>query len=181
MNLSNDLIKRFSIALPQIRGWIYSLLNDYTKQAFAVSTKGFKKLPNYFPEELLKHTKVVMVQHVPFPPVDLFNLPELAPVQNMHFIGITFKNTFFLQKDQISESLCFHELVHTIQLERLGVDNFLLAYGIGLIQFGYESSPLEEIAYGLQHDFDKGKTIPNLVHFVEMHSDKILMQVKTIL
>ena len=36
----------------------------------------------------------------------------------------------------LTESLCCHELVHVVQWDRLGVDRFLLAYGIGLVQSG---------------------------------------------
>ena len=132
--MQDDIIHRLPAALPGIRQWIDEFLNDHAERARAVSTLGFTRLSTCFPQELLERAKVVTVPRVPFPPVDRFGLPELAPVQQMSFAGITFKDTLFLQDGQTSESLHFHELVHVVQWARLGVDNFLLAYGIGLVQ-----------------------------------------------
>ncbi len=114
---------------------------------------------------------------VPFPPVERFGLPEFAPMQQMTFAGITFKDTFFLQEGQSSESLHFHELVHVVQWARLGVDSFLLAYGVGLIEFGYEQSPLEQMAYAFQRDFERGTPPQELVHIIEERTDAIWNQV----
>tara|TARA_B100000315_G_C14432255_1_gene520703 strand:- start:153 stop:713 length:561 start_codon:yes stop_codon:yes gene_type:complete len=175
--MQNDIIRRFHAALPRVRLWIDEFLNDHTKQARAVSTLGFTRLPTCFPQELLECAKVVTVPQVPFPPVERFGLPELAPVQQMEFAGITFKDTFFLHQGQTSESLHFHELVHVVQWARLGIDNFLLAYGVGLIQFGYEQSPLEQMAYTLQRSFEDGRSPQELVRFIEMRTDDIWTQV----
>ena len=181
MEMQEDIIRRFHAALPQVRQWIDEFLNDHAKQARAVSTLGFKQLSACFPQELLQRAKVVTVPLVPFPPVDRFGLPELAPVQQMSFVGITFKDTFFLQQGQSSESLHFHELVHVVQWERLGVDNFLLAYGVGLILSGYEQSPLEQMAYSLQRSFDNGRLPPELVSVIETRTDAIWTQVAPVL
>ncbi len=175
--MQNDIIQRFRAALPGIRQWIDEFLNNHAEQARAVSTLGFTRLATCFPQELLECSKVVMVSQVPFPPVDRLGLPELAPVQHMSFAGITFKDTFFLQQDQTSESLHFHELVHVVQWARLGIDNFLLAYGVGLIQCGYERSPLEQMAYTLQRSFEDGRLTQELVRFIETRTDDIWSQV----
>jgi len=175
--MQDDIVRRFHAALPGVRQWIDEFLNDHTAQARAVSTLGFTRLPTSFPQELLERTKVVTVPRVPFPPVDRFGLPELAQIQQMSFDGITFKDTIFLQQGRASESLHFHELVHIVQWARLGVDRFLLAYGIGLAQFGYEQSPLEQMAYSLQRSFDNGTTAQDLVTVIETRTDAIRTQV----
>ncbi len=180
MNMQNDIIQRFHAALPGVRQWIDEFLNNHAERARAVSTLGFTRLSTCFPQELLERAKVVMVPRVPFPPVDRFGVPELLPVQQMSFAGITFKDTFFLQQDQTSESLHFHELVHIVQWARLGIDNFLLAYGVGLIQFGYELSPLEQMAYTLQRSFEEGRPPQELVRFIETRTDGIWTQVEPI-
>ena len=179
--MQDDIIRRFHAALPSVRGWIDDYLNDHSARARAVSTLGFARLSACFPQELLERTKVVTVPRVPFPPVDRFGLPELAPLQQMSFAGITFKNTFFLQQGQNSESLHFHELVHVVQWARLGVDNFLLAYGVGLVQLGYKQSPLEKMAYSLQRAFDNGELSEELVSVIEGRTDALWTQVAPIL
>jgi hypothetical protein len=93
---------------------------------------------------------MVLVSQTPFPPVSQFGLPEFGEHERRVFDGITFKNTFFVVDGRQTLRLQFHELVHTVQWARLGVDRFLLAYGFGLLKYGYEQSPLEKMAYGLE-------------------------------
>lgn len=172
-----DVIQRFHAALPDVRRWIDAYLDSHAGQARAVSSLGYQRLAACFPKEVLDRAKVVTVPRVPFPPVDRFGLPEFGGMQQMSFAGITFKDTFFVQQGQESESLHFHELIHVIQWGRLGVDNFLLAYGLGLIQFGYEQSPLEKMAYTLQRSFEQGVPPQNIVQVVEGQTDAIWRQV----
>jgi hypothetical protein len=55
----------------------------------------------------------------------------------------------------------------------LGVENFLLAYGVGLLQNRYERTPLEHMAYRLQANFERGLAIPHLIQSIEEESDAI--------
>lgn len=180
MNMQNDIIQRFHAALPRIRQWIEEYLNNHAEQAQSVSTLGFKELPTCFSLDLLESTKVVMVPQVHFPPIDGFNLPELEFIQQKPLVGITFKDTFFLQQDQTSEIIYFHELVHVIQWASMGIDNFLLAYGVGLIQCGYKQSPLEQMAYTLQDKFKEGNLPQDLESFIKTRSNEIWTQVAPI-
>ncbi len=127
MNTEDNIIQRLHAALPGVRLWIDDFLGRHADQARTVHSLGFKRLALFFPKELLELTKVVELTRVPFPPVERFGLPEFASMQQMQFAGITFKDTFFLQQGQSSESLHFHELVHVVQWARLGVEHFLLA------------------------------------------------------
>lgn len=179
--MQGDIIRRYHAALPSVRQWIDQILKKHASEARTVSSLGFKHLSACFPQDVLRHAKVVTLPHVPFPPVDRFGLPELASMQRMSFAGITFKDTFFIQQGQASESLHFHELVHIVQWASLGVDNFLLAYGIGLLQFGYEQSPLEHMAYELQSRFDNGNLPQGLVGVIEARTDDIWSQVSSVL
>lgn len=176
MNRQDTFIQRLHAALPRLRQWIDDLLGHHADQARTVPSLGFEQLTLCFPNELLERTKVVEVARVPFPPVECFGLPEFAIMQQMQFDGITFKDTFFLQRGRSSESLHFHELVHVVQWARLGVDNFLLAYGFGLNHFGYESSPLEQMAYTLQRSFENGDRPQHIVRDIEERTDAIWTQ-----
>ena len=181
VDMEGNIIQRFRAALPQVRSWIDEILNEHAEQARTVGTLGFKRLSTCFPQKLLERAKVVTVSRVPFPPVERFGLPELAAMQQILFAGITFKDTFFVQQGQASESLHFHELVHVVQWARLGVDNFLFAYGVGLVQSGYEQSPLEQMALALQRDFENGKSPQGLVNIIETRTDAIWTQVAALL
>ncbi len=172
-----DVVRRFQAALPSVQLWIEELLGNHTEHARSISTQGFSRLSTCFPTELLERSKVVTVPHVPYPPVDQFGLPELAVFQQMEFSGITFKDTILLQRGHDSESLYFHEMVHVVQWARLGVENFLLAYGIGLMQCGYEQSPLELMAYSLQTAFEEDSLPSDLVSVIEERTDAVWSQV----
>lgn len=172
--MSDDIIRRLHSALPQAEAWIDEFLATTASSARPVSTLGFTRLSQYFPKELLERSKVVSVDHVSYPPVDRFGLPEFAPIQQMTFDGITFKDTFFIQRGRESDELLhFHELVHVVQWGRLGTGRFLLAYGLGLLQFGYENSPLESMAYGFQRGFEVGMPPRNLVGSIEQATDEV--------
>jgi hypothetical protein len=172
---SSDLVGKLHSTLPLVRKWIDDLLEGNKNQATPIINLGFLRLQRVFPLELLKKAKVVLVSgKLPFPPVSRMGLHELSQMENMPKDGITYKDTFFIdQVYQSSESLHFHELIHVVQWERLGVDNFLLAYGVGLMQFGYEHSPLEEMAYFLQGVFDRGNQLTGLVDTVQRGTDAI--------
>ncbi len=173
MNTQDTTIERLHAALPRLRQWIDDLLGHHADQARTVQSLGFQRLALCFPNELLERAKVVEVARVPFPPIERFGLPEFASMQQMQFDGITFKDTFFLLQGQSSESLYFHELVHVVQWARLGVDNFLLAYGLGLSQYVYEHSPFEQIAYTLQRSFENDSLPQHLVLHIEERTDAI--------
>jgi len=64
-------------------------------------------------------------------------------------------------------------LVHVVQWERLGVENFLRAYGAGLIQYHYRESPLEKQAYDLEAAFEQGTLPENIVERIRQDTDKI--------
>jgi hypothetical protein len=91
-------------------------------------------------------------------------------MERMPMAGITFRDTFFVDAIHGSEGVHFHELVHVVQWNALGAPDFLLTYGVGLAQFGYEASPLEAIAYNLQASFERGAAIPGIRSVIESHA-----------
>ena len=173
MNQS-DLRQRFQAALPAVRKWIEDTLEENRPNAVSVASLSFSGLRMVFPNDLLARAKAVVVNgKVPFPPISRMGLPEFKQMENMPAAGITYMDTYFLTHFDQSESLHFHELVHVIQWERLGVDNFLLAYGAGLVQFGYDDSPLEKMAYSLQTEFDREFLPANTVEIIQQGTDAI--------
>jgi hypothetical protein len=164
----NDIIRRFHSTLPAVNEWIEQTLEQNREFAVPVIDIGFPRLGMVYPPVLLLKAKVVVVPgKVPYPPISSMGLPEFQQMEAMPFSGITYKDTFFVKEELAhSESLFFHELVHVVQWEQLGVNKFLLAYGVGLMQYGYKDSPLEQMAYALQEGFDRNnlpEAIPDLI------------------
>ena len=144
--------------LPLVRGWIDSTLAEHGKQARPVTSFRFERLGNYYSNELLTTAKVVEVERVPVPPLSALGLTGFEEYESGNYAGITFLDTYFVQSGEaLRESLHFHELVHVVQWQHLGVERFVMAYAFGYLQGGgYRANPLEVMAYDLQDYFEKG-------------------------
>jgi hypothetical protein len=152
MDLQNLLEK-----LPVVRDWIDRTLAAHRTEARPVASYRFQRLPKFYSPVFLETAFVVIVPHLPIPPLTSMGLPELEEFEKGIYRGITYRNTYFvLEAGSTDESLHFHELVHVIQWQQLGVDGFLTAYGVGLLEHGYRNNPLEAMAYDLQAQFDQG-------------------------
>lgn len=171
---SSSLIKKFQPSLPLVRKWIYELLDIYKNKGTPLANLGFQSLQQAFPLALLEKARVIDISgKLPFPPLSSMGLPELSQIENMHMLGVTYKDLIFINHSNPNDMLYFHELVHVVQWERLGVDNFLLAYGVGLMQFGYRQSPLEQMVYSLQRRFKTEMLPMDVVGFIRQKTDSI--------
>jgi hypothetical protein len=156
-----DLEQKFKLILPQATDWITATLAAHAAQVRSVASFGFRRLPQYYPAELLQSTKVVALPgKLPVPPLRSWGLdiPAFADFENMNAAGITYLDTYFVQESQANdESLHFHELVHVLQWAHLGPERFLMTYALGLARLGYRDSLLETMAYDLQAEFEQEK------------------------
>jgi hypothetical protein len=149
-------IQKLLSKLPEITGWINAMLASHANKSQPVASFGFRRLPGYYSPQLLAQAKVVVVEHVPIPPLTALGLPEFADFEQGDYVGITFKDTYFVKAAAAGqESLHFHELVRVVQWAHLGVKKLLTAYAEGLAVQGYRNSPLEVMAYDLQDYFDQ--------------------------
>jgi len=173
MNLLDRLL-RFRSTLPVVRDWIERTLEDHKAEAVPVISFGYRRLEEVYPVDLQSKAKAVVVAgKVPFPPLSRMGLPEFSPMEKMDKAGITFLDTFFVNRRDQTESLFFHELVHVVQWERLGMDNFLTAYAFGVMQSGYRQSPLEKMAYFLQDNFNRGALPMDVMERIHRETDAI--------
>jgi hypothetical protein len=148
--------QEFRAAYPLVAGWIQQTLARHASAAKPVTSFGFNRLPQYYDGELLVSSRVVVVEKVPMPPLSAMGLSRFSDFEQMDAGGITYLTTYFVRADHAhDESLHFHEMVHVIQWRMLGPERFLRLYADGLERFGYRNSPLEEMAYNLQHRFER--------------------------
>ena len=167
---ASDLSARLTQALPRMEAWIRDLHTAHAPRAQPVSCLGFERLREVWPRELLDEACAVSVERVPYPPVSALGLPELEPMARARWSGITFGNMYFVDQDDTTEATHFHELCHVVQWQALGVRDFLMTYALGLLEHGYRQSPLEDIAYRFQREFEAGSTPPALVEVVTGHA-----------
>jgi hypothetical protein len=166
----SDLFARLTRALPLMECWIRDLHAAHGSRAQPVSCLGFARLADVWPRALLDEALAVSVERVPYPPVSALGLPELEPMAQARWSGITFGDMYFVDEDDTTEATHFHELCHVVQWKTLGAREFLLTYALGLFEHGYRQSPLEAIAYRLQRAFEAGLPQPDLVDVVAAHA-----------
>ena len=159
--------------LPLVRGWIENTLAEHSNQARSVASYRFPRLGDFYSSEFLTIAKVVEVSHVPVPPLFALGLTGFGEFESGNYAGITFLDTYFVQSDEaLRESLHFHELVHVVQWQHLGVERFVMAYALGYLQGGgYRANPLEVMAYDLQDYFEKAGTPINIEAAVRLQLD----------
>jgi len=147
-------IKRIEQYLPIIITWIDRTLEQHAHQAKQVIDFNFPRLPGYFSKELLTNSSVVVLDTTPPIPPIAPELNELIDLFKGNLAGITYKNTYFVRQEfAFDESLHFHELIHVIQWKCLGIEKFIITYGIELIERGYRISFLEDMAFRHQRRF----------------------------
>jgi hypothetical protein len=148
--------EEFAAAYPFVLAWIQQTIDTHQGSAKTVCSKGFKRLPLYFSQELLESTKVVPVTRVPIPPLSSMGLQRFRGFEQGDFDGITYIDTIFLKRMRATdEQLHFHELIHVVQWQLLGPERFLKLYADGLESFGYWNSPLERMAYSATTEFSR--------------------------
>lgn len=163
-------LQRLVRAIPQMRGWIAELHAAHGSTATRVGRLPFARLTSYWPPTLLEQAQAVTVDHIPFPPVSAYGLPEFESLAAMPLAGITFGNMYFIHETHLAESVHFHELVHVAQWRALGIEDFLLTYALGVARHGYAQSPLEAVAFEAQAAFEHGRPLPGLNEAVEAHA-----------
>jgi hypothetical protein len=133
-----------------------------------------RSLSPFFGTETLSRVRVFVLPHIPNPPFYslLASQGIPTPLDFTEMAGLTFLDTVLISqsKADFSEarlsSLLFHEAVHVVQYEHLGLDRFMNDYVTGWAanSFEYRNIPLEQQAYSLQDRFDENPSAIFSVH-----------------
>ncbi len=147
----------------QVGAYIEHQRETYRPGAVSVGLSQRNAMRPFFPEAALGSTRLLVltgrrVSNPPFygelvqmgfSPADL---PDFA-----HMAAITFVDTV-VSHEPFTDRLLFHELVHVVQYEKLGVPEFTAKYVRGFLSGGsYEAIPLEMNAYELDARFAAGQ------------------------
>lgn len=132
---------------------------DYRKQAVPLSLNQVEAMEHFFETSALDTTRIVVLNgkrvgnppfygelaQMGFEPADLPNFSLMA--------AITFVDTV-VSREPFADRLLFHELVHVVQYEKLGLAEFASRYVRGFLSGGsYDGIPLEMNAYELDGRF----------------------------
>ncbi|KHE90290.1 MAG: hypothetical protein K8F52_16915 [Candidatus Scalindua rubra] len=176
-----DILLKFKEKLPLVREWVDETVAQYQNEARTTSSYSLRNLSQYFLEETLSSAKIVEMDKVPVPPLSSIGISELVNFEKdpKEYDGITLLNTCFLRKVAAKRpELHFHELVHIVQWQILGVDTFLMVYGIGLLKFGYWKSPLEVMARKYTDLFQENEPVFNVETLVRSEVNELLALLK---
>ena len=154
--------------------WIIQQVAKYiehqrqTYRGGALPLNGHQRLTieAFFPTSALDSTRVLVLagERVSNPPfyaqlVQMGFAPADLPDFG-HMTAITFMDTV-VSHEPFTDRLLFHELVHVVQYEKLGLPEFATQYVRGFLGSGsYEAIPLEMNAYELDARFAAAPTKP---------------------
>ncbi len=111
----------------------------------------------YFKPEVLDRVRILLAEPLPIPDPPFasvvrrfgFDYPRPSLTQ-----AITFENVIAF-REGMNASLLFHELVHVVQYQVLGVREFARQYISGFLETrSYSEIPLERSAFDLQFRFE---------------------------
>jgi len=147
--------------IQQVAEYIETQRQNYRGQATPLTTNQKEVMVPFFPQSVLDSTRVVVLadQRVSNPSFysSLFAMGfEPGSLPNFKdMTAITFIDTVVFH-EPIENRILFHELVHVVQYEKLGLIQFAAKYVNGFLTGGsYEAIPLERNAYELDAQFAK--------------------------
>jgi hypothetical protein len=145
--------------IQQVAGYIDRQRRNFRQRAGPLSPNQMAAMQPFFAASTLDSTRVAVlsVERVVNPPFydQLVRMGfEPAALPNFSLMAaITFVDTV-VSHEPFKDRLLFHELVHVVQYEKLGLAEFAAQYVKGFLCGGsYEAIPLERNAYELEGRF----------------------------
>lgn len=152
-----ELIARFK---SEAAAWIRAERERHRASAEPLSPADRQALEAFFPESVLDRARVATVEGFDNP--GFFSVfddrGEAYPLDLRRASGMALGDTILLStrasRGEARERLLFHELVHVIQYEALGVERYMDTYVDGWVERGsYRRIPHEEQAFTLAARF----------------------------
>ena len=151
--LKSGLIQKFE-------EWLYQQREIRLTEARPLSSQERLRLEGYFEKRILDLTRVVIVDQIPNPAFydKLRERGMPIPMDFTSAVGFTLIDCVLLRKGFGSISTLFHEMVHVVQTDLLGVKRLLELYLSDLAKNGYQNVLFERQAYYLTTKFTQGKS-----------------------
>ncbi len=125
-------------------------------------------LSGFFEKGTLDRTRIRHVASIENPHfyTEFEEAGEAFPLDFTVWAAITFGDVILVNGEQVpgppSHSVVFHEMVHVVQYQVLGIHEFARRYVTPFVQsrFNYMSIPLESVAFDLQGRFEEWSGAP---------------------
>ncbi len=146
--------------------WVQSQRDANRPMARPLDDREVDALERFFGPAIMNLSSLRVVPHISNPPFYPMLLASGIPVIDFsQGSGITFIDTILISAEgkllgPVPLSLVFHELVHVVQYDLVGVDEFVSRYVKGWFAQGpeYASIPIERQAYDLQALYEANPT-----------------------
>ncbi len=156
--------RQITWVIQQVVEYIDRQRQMFRQRAVPLSPNQMVAMQPFFPASTLNAARVVVLagERVVNPPFygALFQMgfePAALPSFSL-MAAITFVDTA-VSHEAFTDRLLFHELVHAVQYEKLGLEGFANKYVRGFLSGGsYDGIPLEMNAYELDARFDEAPT-----------------------
>jgi hypothetical protein len=152
--------------IQQVAAYIGGQRQTYRGKAVALSQNQRTAMHPFFPASTLESARVVVLAEEPVSNPHFYgellkmgfeagSLPNFADMDAITYVDTVVSN------EPLTDRLLFHELVHIVQYEKLGLAEFAAKYVKGfLIGGSYPAIPLEMNAYELDARFSTMPTKP---------------------
>ena len=143
--------------------WIESQRAQHRVHAEPLPDTTLAALRGFFAQETLDRVRIRHVACIDNPPFyrEFEEAGESIPLDFEVWAAITFGDVILVNGEQVpgppSHSVVFHEMVHVVQYDVLGIHEFARRYVTPFVQsrFNYMSIPLESDAFDLQGRFEE--------------------------
>ena len=143
--------------------WIESQRAQHRVHADPLPDTTLAALSGFFEKATLDRARIRHVPSIENPPFyqEFEEAGEAFPLDFTVWAAITFGDVILVNGEQVpgppSHSVVFHEMVHVVQYDELGIHEFARRYVTPFVQsrFNYMSIPLESVAFDLQGRFEE--------------------------
>jgi len=146
--------------LQKFEEWLFQQRRIHLIKARALSNEEKLRLNRYFEKRILGLTRIASVNRISNPEFyDELRRREIPiPVDFTSAAGFTLIDCVLLRRDLGSISTLFHEMVHVVQFDLLGVKKLIELYLADLMKKGYQNVLFERQAYDLTAKFTRGES-----------------------
>ena len=147
-----------------VEEYITSSRNKFAPQAVPLTEAQRNAMQPFFPAGILDRARLCVLRGKRVPNPSMYSMAKMMGIRNLpdfsEMAAITFVDVV-VSHEEFTDDLLFHELVHVVQYEQMGIKEFAARYINGFIQGGsYEESPLEKNAYVLDSRFSQNGQQP---------------------
>jgi hypothetical protein len=157
-----EYYKLKSYLIPKILHWVNEQRKLHLPKARGLSNEEKSLLEKYFEKSIMDSVKVALVDNISNPSFypELIKQGIAIPLDFSTADGLALVDCIILRKrlqdSFISQiSTLFHEMVHVVQIDILGLEKMTELYLSSLLQKGYFNVPFEKQAYKLSARFNQ--------------------------